>query len=166
MLDQLPSSVQIHIFTDFLYDAFVRTFRKRFCIFLPDNPQKHAYFTWDMDIYADFMIDLLTHLEPRFEPQGKVLIDELQEVLEVIMFMNGKFDLGFELNGKKSYVIRYSNTSSTVQNAGALIGDHSCTFNKQSRFIYKTVSPCDGFFIRKKSWMDVLTTHSYVARSF
>ena len=83
-----------------------------------------------MDIYADFMIDMLTHLEPRFELQGKVLVDELQEVLEVILIMNGKFDLGFELNGKKSFVIRYTNSSTSLHNAGALIGDHSCTFNK------------------------------------
>lgn len=69
--------MQIHIFTDFLYDAFVKTFRKSFCIFIPDSVQKHSYFTWDVDIYADFMIDMLTHLEPRFEQQGKVLVDEL-----------------------------------------------------------------------------------------
>ena len=80
--------------------------------------------------------------------------------------MNGKFALGYELNGRKSFVMRYTNSSTSVHNAGALIGAHGCTFSKQSRFIVKSLSPCEGFFIRKKNWMDVLAAHTHVAMSF
>ena len=38
--------------------------------------------------------------------------------------------------------------------------------NKTSRFIYKTASFCDGFFIRKKKWNDLLEENSYVAKAY
>ena len=107
----------------------------------------------------------MTHLEPRFEEAGIILFDELEEVHEVILIMNGKFDLGFEINGKKIYVIRYTNSTSSITNAGEIIGDYSCSLNKQCRFIYKTKSFCDGFFIRKRNWLEVMNRNSYVSKS-
>ena len=81
------------------------------------------------------------------------------------MFLDGKFDIGYELNGKKFYVIRCANSSKGVHNAGALIGAHGCSYNNNSRFIYKTASYCEGFFIRKKNWVNVMEFHSYVCQS-
>ena len=39
------------------------------------------------------------------------MYSELDEVREVVMFMNGKIDLGFEINEKRHYVLRYVNSS-------------------------------------------------------
>ena len=36
-------------------------------------------------------------MEPRFEQKGAIVYSELDEVREVVMFMNGKIDLGFEI---------------------------------------------------------------------
>lgn len=45
------------------------------------------------------MMDLLHHLEPRFEPKETILIDELDEVNEVLFFPEGQYEIGFEING-------------------------------------------------------------------
>jgi hypothetical protein len=91
-------------------------------------------------------------MEPRFEFKGAIVYSELEEVTEVVMFMNGKFDLGFEINEKKVFVLRYTNSSRKMKQSGAVIGDYGCSFNKSSRFIYRCASFCDGFYIRKKYW--------------
>ena len=84
-------------------------------------------------------------LEPRFEQAGVTILNELEEVTEVVMFVDGKIDVGFEMNGKRHFVVRYINSSSDdpmTKSYGKAIGDHGCTFNKASRFIYKTASYC------------------------
>ena len=46
-----------------------------------------------------------------------------------------------------------------------MIGDYNCTFNKSSRFLYRTASFCDGFFIRKRHWKSLLQNNSFYAKS-
>lgn len=99
---------------------------------------------------------MVQQLEPRFEYEETIIFQELDEVTEVIFFVDGKFDLGFEINGKEVYVIRYVNSTHKQKSFGEGIGEYSCTMNKTSRFIYKTASFCDGFFIRKKKWNDLM----------
>jgi hypothetical protein len=52
------------------------------------------------------MEELLNCLEPRREDKNVIIHDELDEVNEVIFFQNGSMDVGFDLNRKKTYVIR------------------------------------------------------------
>lgn len=59
ILDELPQSVKVHLYEDFMYQDFVKVFKRRFSIFIPDSPRKHSYFTWDIDIFVDFMVDIL-----------------------------------------------------------------------------------------------------------
>lgn len=33
-----------------------------------------------------------------------------------------------------------------------MIGDHGCTFNHKSSFIYRSHTQCEGFFVRKRNW--------------
>jgi hypothetical protein len=49
-------------------------------------------------------------------------------------------------------------------NAGEVIGDYGCTMNKTSRFIYKTTTACEGFFVRKRFWDQILKAHSFIAK--
>ena len=84
-----------------------------------------------------------------------------------MFFTVGSFDLGFELNGKPLYIIRYTNSSVWHEkNAGEGIGEYGCTLDKTSRFIYKTSCRCSGFFIRKLSWKDLLVNHAFVLKSY
>jgi hypothetical protein len=53
------------------------------------------------------MMDLMQHLEPRFEQKNTILIDELDEVNEILFFPEGQYEIGFEINGQKKFIIEY-----------------------------------------------------------
>ena len=104
-----------------------------------------------------FLTDLVKKLEPRFVPTDTVIYSELDEITEVIFFTDGKFDLGFEVNGERFFVLRYQNSlKRNVKSYGEAIGDYGCTFNKNSRFIYLTQMRCEGYFIRKLYWKEIM----------
>ena len=50
-------------------------------------------------------------------------------------------------------------------NAGEAIGDYCCTFNKTSRFIYKSRELCEGYQIRRKNWQEVLDTNDFIGKA-
>lgn len=94
------------------------------------------------------MIDILQALEPRCEHKETILINELDEQNEVIFFNNGTYEVGYEINRVKKYVLRYRNSN--------VIGAYPVTFNKRSIFIYKTVTECKGYSIRKFNWQKIM----------
>ena len=67
---------------------------------IPKSPHAHTYFTWENPVYQDFMVEMMQYMEPRFEEKGKILFQELEEVTDVLLFLDGKYDIGFEVNGK------------------------------------------------------------------
>lgn len=118
-------------------------------------------------MYSDFMVSLMQMMEPRFMLTNTIIFHELDEVTEVLFFKNGSFDLGFELNGKHQYVLRYVNSAvPNEKNAGEAIGEYGCSLNKTSPFIIKAASFCDGFYIRKLYWSELLTEHAFVTKSY
>jgi hypothetical protein len=80
-----------------------------------------------------------------------MIFDELEQVTHVLFFQSGIFDVGFDLNGKKNYALRYKNMVTDEKaeglqyNAGEPIGDYGCTYNKSSRFVYMSRTQCEGF---------------------
>jgi hypothetical protein len=90
------------------------------------------------------MYEVLIKLEPRREEKDKIIFYELDDFTEILFFCKGKVDIGFELNRKKFFVLR--------KGCGVVVGDHGCTFNHTSNYIYKTHSDCEGFSIRKLEW--------------
>lgn len=79
------------------------------------------------------------------EPKEQILFNELDDFTEVLFFNKGQVDVGFEINRRKHFVLR--------QKKAIIIGDHGCTFNNKSSFIYKTHTQCEGFSIRKNFWL-------------
>jgi hypothetical protein len=75
------------------------------------------------------MFDLLKCLEPRQGARNEVVFNELDEVNEVIFFMKGAVDIGFEINKVPYYVLRIDNN--------ILIGGYNVAYNKRSKFNYK-----------------------------
>ena len=47
--------------------------------------------------YHDFMITLLTKLEPRYESIGTLLVNELDEFGEILFVAAGKVGIGYEI---------------------------------------------------------------------
>jgi len=71
------------------------------------GPKYIAHYTWDDDEYREFMIKLLLNLNPRYEPAGSVLFEELEEVNEMIFISKGQVDVGYSLNNEVKYVLRF-----------------------------------------------------------
>ena len=97
------------------------------------------------------MIDMLSSLEPRREDGNVVIYDELDEVNEVIFINQGTYEIGFEMNRIQNFVLRFKDSN--------VIGAYGVTFNKRTLFVYKTVTTCQGFFIRRNAWRRLMQEH-------
>lgn len=91
------------------------------------------------------MLCLLRVLEPRREEKGVTLVRELDEFNEVYFFNRGIYEIGFEINHRCFFQLRYKNSN--------VIGAYGVTFNVRALFVYKTFSACEGFSIRKQNWI-------------
>ena len=87
------------------------------------------------------MLSILRNLEPRRVDGDVMLVRELDEFTEVYFFNKGIYEIGFEINHKSVYVLRYKNSN--------VIGAYGVTFNSRALFLYKTFSVCEGYAIRK-----------------
>ena len=93
----------------------------------------------------------MKYIEPRFERKGSYIIEELQEFLEIVFFLDGTYAVGYSINSKEHLCMRYNS-----KKIGNVIGAYGCTFHKRAKLFYKTLTDCDGHFIRKENWHKVL----------
>ena len=101
------------------------------------------------------MTQILASLEPRSEPKGAILFNELDEFTEVLFFKSGVINIGFELNRKKVICIK---TQSSI-----ILADHGVTFNHPANFFYMAKTQCDGYSIRKVNWIRILSDYPILA---
>lgn len=50
------------------------------------------------ELYALFMTKILSNLEVRYFDQGQTICNELDECLEILFVIDGKYDVGYEVN--------------------------------------------------------------------
>lgn len=55
------------------------------------------------DRYACFMTQILRSLEARFFTQQQIIAKELDECLEVLFVLEGKYVIGYEINNVKRF---------------------------------------------------------------
>ena len=65
-------------------------------------------YTWTDQSYREFMMEVLRNLEPKFERQGSIIIDELDEFDEIIFCHHGQVYLGYEINKQRRFCIKYT----------------------------------------------------------
>lgn len=154
MLDQLPEDVQIKIYK-FLFSEFLFKFRDFFTFFKHQSREigqsrkfRTDLVTWQDTEYQEFMKTIMMHLEPRHNLWQETLYLELDLVHEIIFFQSGSVDLGFEINKKKLFKLRFRNQF--------VVGAHEVSFDRRSMFIYKASTECNGFQIRKIYWRETL----------
>lgn len=104
------------------------------------------------------MMQILTHLEPRFEKMGTTIIDELEEFNEVLFIDNGTIFIGYQINKKRTFCISNKNRS--------VIGAYGCTFNQQALFIYYAKTNVSGFSIRKGNWIKIIKDFPQITKNF
>ena len=84
--------------------------------------------------YRDFMIGVLSNLEPIFYEKGQMIYKELDEFGEINFIQKGHVQIGFEINKVEIYPISYKNS--------CVVGGFGVTFCYRSNFIYKAASYC------------------------
>ena len=68
--------------------------------------------------------------------------------MEILFFETGTYTVGFELNKEPHYCIKFEGCN--------FINAYGCTYNFRSPWIYKTVTACTGYSIRKKNWKNLI----------
>lgn len=101
------------------------------------------------------MIQILMSLEPRFETAGTTILEELQEINEIIFISKGKVAVGFEINKKKEFALTF--------NDKVVIGAYNCTFKKRANYCFYCLSFCEGYSLRKASWLESLDNFPEIA---
>ena len=75
--------------------------------------------------------------------KNDMIYQELDDINEITFIEKGHFDVGFELNKKKFFVLRFNRNQ---------IGKFEVTYNRKSSFLIRAYTDCVGFFIRKITW--------------
>ena len=99
LFEQMPDSVQLCIFQDYLYEEFIKVFHRFFTIKNVFSKHQHSYYRWENANYVTFMIEILSELEPIYCQRNYIHFHELEEQNEIIFIQEGSYDIGFEVNG-------------------------------------------------------------------
>jgi len=62
--------------------------------------------------------------------------------------VKGTIDIGFEVNKQSRFCLRYTEK--------VVIGAYNVCNSLRTMFVYKCKSNCDGYFIRKGAWLNIL----------
>ena len=71
--------------------------------------------------------------------------------------MSGFYVIGYSINNRYCYLPELYHKN--------VIGAFGVTNHKRALFIYKTVTVCEGFFIRKKNWNEILDSDPEIVKS-
>ena len=112
------------------------------------------YYTWHDYQYRDFMVQILTSLEPFREKKNIHLIQELEECNIISFVLKGTILIGFDVNHQLKYCIKQQDKS--------VIGAYESTFDQRAALTYTTKTPINGFFIRKPKWREAIEENENV----
>ena len=65
--------------------------------------------------------------------------------------MNDFYEVGFSINHQMLFKLQLQHF---------MIGAYGITFNKNSHYIYKVTNNCEGFFVRRSKWLELMDTIS------
>lgn len=80
------------------------------------------------------MMSIMRNLEPILMPSNKIIYNELEEVNCVYFFFKGVYEIGYELNEKENFIIRYKDSH--------VIGAYEICYNTKCQVIFKTIKEC------------------------
>lgn len=91
MLNQLPHHIQMKLIRDYLLNDFFKKFHRYFHIQRSWSRSMKAFYTWDDDIYCNFILQIVHALKPRYCESGQLVISQQNGIEEAIFIMKGKF---------------------------------------------------------------------------
>jgi hypothetical protein len=95
----------------------------------PDGTFLRTNYSWDDELYQQFMIEILTNLQPRVEMKDTIYLRKNEDVNEILFIQTGIVIVGFEFKNKQRYCIR-------LQNRG-IVGANQVCFHRKTLFFYK-----------------------------
>jgi hypothetical protein len=98
----------------------------------------------------------MTYLEPRRVNDQEIIYLELDDVSQIDFFLEGNIDLGYEMDKKKVFKLRFKKFN--------VIGSIYATFDRKALFICKAASICTGFMIRKGHWLRILQNYPDISK--
>jgi hypothetical protein len=105
ILDQLPNDKIVSIYKDFLYKDFLKAFSNMFKIQNFTSRNKLAFFDWNHNIYQEFMLTFLKHLNPVRYDRHSIVYNELDDIGTVTFVLSGFVKIGFRVNNKEHYFL-------------------------------------------------------------
>ena len=147
MLSKLPIEVNRKIIIEFLFNDFIKCFKNLFEFKKWQSALNHNYYTFGDLLYSNFMSALVENLHPLKIEKNEMILSELDEVFDAFFVCNGQYDIGYEMNKRQRFIIRY--TKSTV------IGGFEVLYDRRSHYNYKAYTVVTGYFIRKKPFREM-----------
>ena len=170
----MPNDVQDRIYTKFLFDDFLKNYRKLFTLEKVSPNGTSGFYSFAEDIsYRNTVIDIMQKLEPRYETKGTMLIGEDGEVTEVVFLMKGQYKVGYRLPYMNKYFVKIDSSKTfDIKNLMKMygrkmknedkvlgfeqisaseclpIGAYELAFGKSSDMVYRTTTEAEGFIIR------------------
>ena len=94
---------------------------------------------------------MIEFLEPKpFEPY-QCITNELDECLEIFFVLSGKFDVGYNINNRKFYRLRFVE--------GRMINAFNVHFDRRSEFMIRAFSFVNCFAYRKANWKQLMALY-------
>lgn len=179
----MPFNARHSIYSEFLFSDFLSVFRKLFTIeqthaeivtrirkqcqkprikrdkqnkFFQDFSKMKMpslFYDWSNHVYAQFMINLLDNLEPRFYDPGTVVAKQQLKVIEKTFVVQGAIKIGFTSwrKDKNSSKIRQATRYVHAIGRGRTIG-FEMLFDLNAYFTCTTSQVTECFAIRKTNW--------------
>ena len=98
--------------------------------------------------YSKFMVKLMQNLEVKRISAGDTFVHELDECPEIVFVMDGKYDVGYQINNVKYFRRQFGHST--------VIGGFQMAFNKKYIFHYKSRTVLSCYAIRRKAYKDLL----------
>lgn len=87
-------------------------------------------------------------LEARFFVKQEIISKELDECLEVLFVLDGKYDIGYEINKIRRFRKQFGPST--------MIGGFNMCFHKRFLFTFVAHTDLDCYAIRRQEWHDIM----------
>ena len=99
--------------------------------------------------YSKFMVLLMQNLEVRKISAGSHFITELDECPEILFVMDGKYDVGYQINNVKYFRRQFGHST--------IVGGFQMAFDKRFIFTYKARTTISSYSLRKKAYKQIMS---------
>lgn len=112
---------------------------------------KYPFITYENGHYVEFMIMFMKGLQPRQFKKGEMIYQELDSAEEIYFIMQGRYDIGYELNYCKRYRIQFGERT--------VIAGFNVANDQRINFNYRAHSYISAYSIRRKTWKELQKDH-------